>query len=78
MATDPCGPVALSNGREEIGRAGTGVGALRIGHSCRQKVTVKSHWYQGCPSLVQGSSRLTARVKNTNGKAVMCGIHWGC
>jgi hypothetical protein len=78
MATDPCGPVALSIGREEIGRAGTGVGALRIGHSCRQKVTVKSHWYQGCPSLVQGSSRLTARVKNTNGKAVMCGIHWGC
>ena len=73
MARDAEGLVAFSISREETRRAPEGIRGPRIRQNCRQRVTVQSHWHDGCPSLAQGLSVPPDRTcpKNTNGKAAV-------
>ena len=77
VARDADGLVAVSTSREETRRAPESLRGLRIRHSCRQRVTVESHWHYGGPWLAQGLSVPPDRTcsKNTNGKAAVRGIH---
>jgi len=76
LARDADELVAFSISREETRRAPEGIRGHRIRQTCRQRVTVESHWHDGCPSLAQGLSVPPDRTcpKNTNGKAAVRGI----
>jgi len=75
VATDACGPVALSIGREEFDRPGTGVRVGQIGHSCRLRVTAESRSIRA--GRTGPTVLLIARAKNANRRAAIHGIHWG-
>jgi len=75
VATDACGPVALSIGREEFDRPETGVCVGRIRHSCRLRVTVESRSIRA--GRTGPTVLLLAGAKNTNRRAAIHGIHWG-